>query len=147
MSPDERARLTRAVVERFMAAMSTLDTEAMLAETADDIVVRLPAAPPGLPREAVGKAAFREFLSGVGLLWTSWSMPHRAVHPLADDPGRAVVEYTSDSTNSDGSPYRNTYLSMARVRDGRLAEFTEFFDPEQVARAVAALRATAADQG
>jgi ketosteroid isomerase-like protein len=133
---------TVGVVERFMAAMSTLDTVAMLAEVADDVVVRLPAAPPGLPREAVGKSAFAEFLAGVGLLWTSWSMPRCAVHALADDPDRAVVEYASDSVNSDGSPYRNTYLSMATVRGGRLVEFVEFFDTEQVARAVAALAAT-----
>jgi uncharacterized protein len=135
---------TREVVERFMAAMSTLDTAAMLAEAADDIVVRLPAAPPGLPREAAGKPAFAEFLAGVGALWTSWSMPRRAVHPLADDPERAVVEYASDSVNADGSPYRNTYLSMAWVRDGRLVEFTEFFDADQVARSIAALQSVAA---
>jgi uncharacterized protein len=133
---------TVGVVTRFMAAMSTLDTAAMLAEAADDIVVRMPAAPEGLPREAVGKETFSGFLAGVGMLWTRWSMPSFVVHPLADDPARAVIEYTSDSTNADGSPYRNTYLSIATVRGGQLVEFVEFFDTAQVANAIAALATT-----
>jgi hypothetical protein len=127
---------TVAVVQRFMDAMAGLDIEAMLAESADDILVQLPAAPPGLPREAVGKAEFTGFLAGVSTLWTSFSLIRCAVHPLADQPDRAVAEYASDSVNSDGSPYRNTYLSIATVRDGKLVNFQEFFDPTPVIHSV-----------
>lgn len=139
LSPDSASADTVAVVTRFMTGMSTLNTEAMLAEAAENIMVRMPAAPAGLPREAAGKETFSDFLNGVGMLWTQWSMPGFVVHPLADDPARAVIEYTSDSTNADGSPYRNTYLSIATVRGGQLVEFVEFFDTAQVAGAVAAL--------
>ena len=138
--PDQGAReQTVAVVERFMAAMAKLDTEAMLAESADDILVQLPAAPPGLPREAEGKVEFTGFLAGVSALWRSFSLVRCAVHPLADQPDRAVIEYASDSVNSDGSPYRNTYLSIATVRNGKLVNFQEFFDPTPVTLSVRAL--------
>lgn len=134
---------TTAVVQRFLDALGALDTDGMLAQAADDIVVRMPAAPPGFPKEITGKAAFAEFLSGVPLVWRSFSLTRCAIHPLADDAERAVVEYASDSVNSDGSPYINTYLSIATVRDGKMINFQEFFDPAPVAHSVAVLQAAA----
>jgi hypothetical protein len=142
LDPDTHDRAVReqtvAVVQRFMDAMSVLDTDAMLAEAADDILAQLPAAPPGLPREARGKEEFTGFMAGVSTLWRSFSLVRCAVHPLADQPDRAVIEYASDAVNTDGSPYRNTYLGIATVRDGKLVNFQEFFDPAPVTQCLQA---------
>jgi ketosteroid isomerase-like protein len=138
---------TTFVVQRFLDALGVLDVERMLADVANDIVVQMPTAPPGLPRQVAGKADFTQMLAGMSLMWTSFSLTRCAVHPLADDPARAVVEYASDSVNSDGSPYRNTYLSIATVKDGKLTNFQEFFDAAPVMQSLAALQATTTGGG
>jgi ketosteroid isomerase-like protein len=39
----------------------------------------------------------------------------------------------------DGTPYQNRYLSLATVRDGKIAEWTEYSDPAPIEQAMAAL--------
>ena len=51
------------------------------------------------------------------------------IKPLAAE-GEYVAEYRSDCTMlPTGAPYRNRYVGLFTVRDGKLAEFAEYFDP------------------
>lgn len=52
-------------------------------------------------------------------MWHRFSLAHREVHALEDDPDRVVAYYTSNAELVDGSEYRNTYLSLVTVRDGK----------------------------
>lgn len=63
------------------------------------------------------------------------------MHALADDPERIVAEFASDASLVDGSPYRNTYVALATVRDGKIQHWTEFSDPAPIERGFAALQA------
>jgi ketosteroid isomerase-like protein len=45
------------------------------------------------------------------------------------DPERFVVRYTGEIGLKAGGRYDNTYVGLFTVRDGRIDEFVEFFDP------------------
>jgi ketosteroid isomerase-like protein len=68
------------------------------------------------------------------------------VHPLGDDPEQAVAEFASEGTLLNGSPYRNTYLALSVVRDGKIRYWQEFSDPAPPQRGLTVMqtaRATA----
>ena len=51
------------------------------------------------------------------------------IQPLAEE-GEYVAKYRWDCTMlPTGAPYRNAYIGRFTVRDGRIAEFAEYFDP------------------
>ena len=52
------------------------------------------------------------------------------MNELEIKPLAAEGEYRSDCTMlPTGAPYRNRYVGLFTVRDGKLAEFAEYFDP------------------
>lgn len=129
----------RAVVERFLDANDALDVDAMFAEIGDDAVWSFPAAPAGAPREMAGKQNNREFFESLLPMWKTFSLPHREVHALEDDAERVVASYASKASLVDGSEYRNTYLSLVTVRDGKIVHWIEFCDPGPLERGVATM--------
>jgi ketosteroid isomerase-like protein len=132
------------VVERFLAATRSLDVDAMFAEIALDVVWSFPAGPIGCPPEVKGKATNRAFFESMRPMWATFDLTFTEVHPLADDPERVVASYASTGTLIDGSDYRNRYLSLVTVRGGAIVAWTEFCDPEPLARGAAVLQASAA---
>lgn len=129
---DEEDRMSEdavTVVRRYLDALTRLDTDALFAELADDVVLELPVAPEGLPRRVEGKQAFIEFFGPVAAgLWTEIQFPTMEVRAEAD-PELVVAEYTSKGTFANGKPYLNTYVNLCRVRNGKIVESKEFFDP------------------
>lgn len=130
-----------AIVSRFITSLSALDVDGMASCLSDDVVLELPAAPSGMPREVVGIAAFRAFFTPVAELWDDFALVDVAIHPSADDPATVFLEYRSDARNSRGMSYSNVYLSKATVDGGRLVRFREMFDAAPAADLVAHLAA------
>lgn len=132
-----------AAVERFLQAMSRLDVEGMFAELAPDVVCAFPTAPVG-PQEIAGRETNRAFYSTVIRPMTpTFAITRMESHAFDDDPTRVVVEYASEGTMVDGSPYQNRYLALGTVRDGLIRRWTEYSDPAPIARALAAVQAAA----
>lgn len=60
---------------------------------------------------------------------------HRPKRILADGDF-VVVECKGDVTTKTGKPYCNTYCYVIRMRDGKMAELTEYFDTALVSSAL-----------
>jgi hypothetical protein len=120
----------RAVALRYLEAFSRLDVEGMIAEVDDDIVLELPVAPEGFPRRVEGREAYESLLRpAMASLWSEFQLTWLEVRAEADSE-RVVAEYTSKGTMATtGKPYANTYVNLLRVRNGKIAETKEFFDP------------------
>ena len=129
------------VAKRFLTANKSLDVDGMFAEIDEDAVWRFPAGPPGAPREVRGKSINRAFFESIRPMWKTFDLTFFEVHALADDPDRVVAYYASSGSLIDGSPYRNTYLSLVQVSDGKIVEWIEFCDPEPLKRGAAVLEA------
>lgn len=129
------------VVKRFLTANKSLDVDGMFAEIDENAVWRFPAGPPGAPPEIRGKSINRAFFESIRPMWKTFDLTFLEVHALADNPHQVVAYYASSGSLIDGSPYRNTYMSLVRVSDGKIVEWIEFCDPEPLKRGAAVLQA------
>ena len=112
----------------FLDALARSDADAIAGMWTDDAVLEFPFAPDGFPRSVEGLAAidryFRDALAAV----TPIAYPNRVVTPLAD-PDACVIEFGSRLTVGDDPTVReNSYITIVRVRDGKIAHFKEHYD-------------------
>ena len=131
-APDAGAA-SRAVVERFFTTLEAKDLPAFRALWAADGVQRMPFAPAGFPTDLVGRQAIARQYGGLPTAFRSMRFPRRLAS-LAD-PERVLVEYTGEIARADGGRYDNRYIGVFTVRDGRITEFVEYFDPIVLQRA------------
>ncbi|TCK22423.1 nuclear transport factor 2 family protein [Pseudonocardia endophytica] len=116
-------------VRRYLEIMNKLDVEALNDLFADDVVVRLPYAPDPVPKRTEGRENAVALYSGFPQLITPPGFHDEVIWAL-EEPGEFVAEYRSDCTMlSTGKPYRNDYIARFSVRDGRLTQVAEWFDP------------------
>lgn len=54
------------------------------------------------------------------------------VQSLTAEEDRVAAEVVSEGTLVNGQPFRNDYLFLLRIRDGRIASVREFFNPKPV---------------
>jgi uncharacterized protein len=129
------------VVTTFLRAFERFEFDTMPDLMADDVRLVLPTAPAGVERELVGKEAFTAFLHQVKLVWKEFRLARCDVHALAGSHTKVLAEYTSEAANVDGTPYRNNYVTLVDVVDGKIAVFQEYFDPAPLANAMSILAA------
>ncbi len=123
-------------IERIFALIDAQETDALLDEFADDVVMELPFAPGKMPKRYDGKAAAREFITSVRDAFSSFSMTVDAVHQTAD-PNVVVVEHHADGVvAANGRPYDNRYVTFVTFNDaGKVVHGREDYDAGVVVRA------------
>lgn len=124
----------------FLSATERLDIAPFVALLDEDVVLRFPYMGGGRPKECTGRAASAEFLKIISAFFTSLRWVNPTVY-ATDDPELAIAVATSSATLPTGDHYENDYVLFLRVRDGKVVEYREHFDP---ARAEAAFQAIGA---
>jgi uncharacterized protein len=129
---DTRAR-NRATIEASMQAVSDGDVDGQLAFCTDDFVLDLPYADP--PKTVTGKETIRTYLqAALGIFQLQLTITE--IYPCTD-PEQLVLEYTSvGSVTTTGKPYANSYIAVARFRDGLVCSQREYYNPLPAARAL-----------
>jgi ketosteroid isomerase-like protein len=123
-------------VARLFELIDAQDTDGLLDEFADDVVMELPFAPGRMPKQYEGKAAAASFMASVRDAFSAFSMTVDAVHQTAD-PRVVVVEHHADGVvASNGRPYDNRYVTFITFNDaGKVAHWREYYDAGVVVRA------------
>ena len=105
------------------------DAAGLLDMMADDVVWEFPYSPPGGVDRLDGKAALAAYLPGVAAMITIETLETTAVHPCADGEV-VVVEFSATGRgNATGAPYDQRYVSVVRVRDGRIVHYRDYWNP------------------
>jgi ketosteroid isomerase-like protein len=93
-----------------------------------DLVVLLPYAPPGVVPEMRGFDQALEILSHhwAGKRSFDW---HDVVIRQTEDPEPFLTTARSEVVFDSGQTYANSYVMLTRVRDGKVVEHTEYFNP------------------
>jgi len=134
-SRDARRDRNRETVRAFFARLEALDTgDGFAALFTDDARQVMPFAPEGFPRLLDGRAAILAQYGGLPDAYTSMRFPDLVIHDMAS-PDEFFATYRGDIRQKSGAKYDNTYVGRFVLRDGRIAEFTEYFDPIVLARA------------
>jgi ketosteroid isomerase-like protein len=129
------------LARRFLSALATGDSAGAVALSHPDLELRIPTAPPGVPKLVTGHAELAALASKIGLTWTGVTLEMDRVDAFATDAARGVAQFRVIATNLDGSHYRNTYISLIELADGLIHRWTEYYDPEPMVAAINALRA------
>ena len=123
---DEIREANRALVERYFSCVAAGDPG--VGELfAEDAVWLAPQSTP-MGRRHEGKGAVLTLMGG-GMDLYSAEHPfeiHREA--MAAEGDRVFVELTIETRTAQGEPYRNHYVFVFRIRDGRIAEVHEHVD-------------------
>jgi len=96
---------------------------------ADAGVLECPFAPPGALRRLAGRRAVAEYYERLTTIQGSDGMVQRAVYSV-EDQGLVLLEYDGTVRNKrDGGTYRQRYLAIVAVADGRIILFREYWNP------------------
>jgi uncharacterized protein len=102
--------------------------EAWPSRASDDVVIRLPYAPPGVPDQMRGQA---EAVASLSPVWQAkerfdW---HDVVILRTEDPELVLATARSEAVYFSGQSYANSYVILTRFRDGKVVEHVEYFNP------------------
>lgn len=118
-----------AVIEEFLDALEAMDTERLLNVWHDNGVQVTPFAPDGYSNRIEGKTAIHHQYIGLLMRYKSVSFPDRAFH-FTNDSNRVWVEFRAKiEIKASGQSYNNTYVCLFTLRDGRIIEYKEYFNP------------------
>ena len=112
----------------FLDALAVSDADAIAKMWTDDAVLEFPFAPPEFPSKIKGQPDieqyFRDALGAVNPI----AYPNRVVTPFAD-PLSCLIEFDSQLTvGDDPKIFENSYITIVRVRNGKIAYFKEHYD-------------------
>jgi uncharacterized protein len=117
------------VIRRYLDAWSGPDVDAIAATLHDEIDFELGFSAPGVPERITGKASVEEFMRGVPSIIGPMNFREITISTL-EDPAELVAEYLGETVAlATELPYRNRYITRARVENGRIRRFAEFSNP------------------
>jgi uncharacterized protein len=124
------------VLGAFLQAMADRDIDGCLSLLGEHVRVLVPLAPEGVPRQLDGRAAFEPVLRTVHSLFASYRLVGLELY-ATDDPAVAIAVTSTAVKLADGRDYGNDNVFYARVQDGLISEYREYFDPIRAAAALA----------
>jgi len=90
----------------------------------------------------VDRATYQKAFGILGSIFEGGG-PQLTIHSITAEDHRAVAEFTSEGKLRTGDLYRNDYLFLFRLRDGRVAYVGEYFNPDIVREKLAPAMAAA----
>lgn len=110
------------------------DADSFIDMVAADVVMEFPFAPPGMVRRLDGRDAIAQHLEGLSGLIAFDGMGEAVVH-RSTDPDLFVLEFEGFGTGVEtGEPYAQTYISVIRLRAGRIVAYRDYWNPLVVLR-------------
>jgi ketosteroid isomerase-like protein len=127
------------LVHDLFALENVGDFAGMTELMSEDVEFDLAYAPEFLTMPVRGRAAMLELMNMLmGGVFRKFTVEILATYQGAD-PEVIVVEYRSDAiVDRTGGPYRNRYVAIMRIRDGEVAFWREYHNPEEATRALGA---------
>jgi ketosteroid isomerase-like protein len=118
-----------AVFKHFLDASVNNDWDAVADTYAEDAVVEIPFAPPGVPTTTKGREVLRARFKGAGKIFT-FSSADPVVVRETDDREVIVAEYTLHGTAiPTGKTFSFTYIMVVTVRHGEIVHSRDYSNP------------------
>jgi ketosteroid isomerase-like protein len=127
------AQRNKEVVDSFFEALETEQFEKLREIFAPQGRQLNPYVPEGFPKSFDGAEAIYQQYSGLPQQFGQMKFP-RTIY-ATDDPNFLFVKFTGDIDIKAGGKYTNDYLGTFRLENGRVVEYTEYFNPIVMAKA------------
>jgi uncharacterized protein len=116
------------LIREWLDVVSSGPAEAWSSYATADIVIRLPFAPPGVVSELRGRTHAIEALSGLWKAKKSFAWLDVVIRGT-DDPELFVTTARSEAVLMSGQRYANSYVILTRLKDRKVIEHVEYFNP------------------
>jgi ketosteroid isomerase-like protein len=128
-----------AAARNVLVTLGSMDSERLRAHLAEDVILELPFAPPGLgARKVVGLDNVVGTMARAPSVYRSLEFTVTDSYPV---PSRHTVILRADSRGQlkVGGEYANQYMQLFTFRERKVVHWIEFFDALQVVDMLAAL--------
>ena len=127
-------QLFKLCLERFLSK----DMKGWSELCAENVLVEFPFAPEGSPRRLEGRSAIYEYLRGYPDMIDIRSIPSSRIY-ATDDPNVAIGDWSvTGRVIRNGNPYDMSYATFLTMRDGLVARYREYWNPEAFQTALGA---------
>jgi ketosteroid isomerase-like protein len=125
--------VNKIVVDQFFVALETQQFELLKEIFAEDGRQLNPYAPEGFPKSFDGAEGIYKQYSGLTANFGQMKFP-RTIY-ATDDPDFIFVQYRGEIAIKAGGKYENDYLGTFKLKDGKIIEYTEYFNQVVMAKA------------
>lgn len=133
MNNQETIERNRKVVDNFFVALETQQFEILKEVFADNGRQLNPYSPDGFPRSFDGAEAIYQQYSGLTAHFGKMKFP-RVIY-ATEDPNFFFVQFKGEIVIKSGGHYKNDYLGTFKLYDGKIIEYTEYFNQVVMAKA------------
>jgi uncharacterized protein len=123
------------VTRQWLQVLADADYNAWQEIATCDLVIYTPFALPGFPKISEGRDVALAMARQYGDFLTEFAYYDVNLH-ATDEPGLVMGTCRSEAKTPTGAIYANNYCVITRVRDGRIAAYWEYFDPQNVQAAI-----------
>ncbi|MCZ8522496.1 MULTISPECIES: nuclear transport factor 2 family protein [Paenibacillus] len=124
------------IVRVFMESLLEWDIGRWVDLFHEDAVFEFPYAPAAMTRLLNGRAAIQDYIREFPNLLVIHDFSEPVFHP-SSDPEQGVVEFgcRGESVQS-GKPYHQSYISVIRLKEGRIIHYKDYWNPLVVLEAM-----------
>jgi len=115
------------VVESFFASLEAMDCEKVIALFDENIHQIMPYSPEWFPSEFKGKEAMGKVFGGIVENFVSMKY-ERKLEPMFDE-SKVVAQFKGVIHMKNGQIYDNTYINIFTVKESKIVEIIEYFNP------------------
>lgn len=127
------AQKNRQVVNRFYEAVEAQKFAVIREVFSPDAQQLIPYAPPGFPKRLEGAEAIFQQFSGLTAYFGQMRFPRQIF--VTEDPDFLFVKFQGNMEVKSGGKYENEYVGTFRLKDGKIVEYVEYFNPLVMAKA------------
>jgi ketosteroid isomerase-like protein len=129
VNPESESATSTGLVRRYIEATNRWDFEALEALLSEHVVFEMPFAPPGFERRIEGREKLLAFIRTVPSFIDQERLHDVELFAFGDGASRVVATYKSDmNILPTGANYRNRYVSLFSLENGRITHFAEHYD-------------------
>lgn len=130
---EERRRLDRTMIEAAFTRLFAKDIDGYVQHFTEDCTASVPWQLPAFPGTVSGRAALSQSLEPVLAAFDTYDNHIIRIEPLLD-PAQWLAEVKCNAVvRHNRRPYRQHYLHLLTLRDGKITELTTYENMLQVA--------------
>ena len=135
METIEKNKTEKAVIEQFYRVQESKDLDAFVETLHDDIILYTPYAPSSFPSKTEGKQGVLEIWKNLFDNFGELLIPQYKVYQT-DEEGYYMATWEVDIETPTGKRYQSSNIGTYRMKDGKIIEYVEFFNPLRFGKAM-----------
>lgn len=114
-----------AIIQNFFQALEARKLENVLSSFTTNATQIMPLAPGNFPKQLTGIAAIKNQYTGI----MGYEQSYDIEYFTTQNPDAYIARYQGTITTNEGKPYNNSYVGIFTLKDDKITNFVEYFNP------------------